>query len=172
MRAFYATMGNMEAAVICGLFFRRPTGVLWTYTTRAGKPEASDVLLFNRRRLFADRVKLGRWGEKRSERFLKGKGFKTLTRNFSCRTGELDLVMVDPDGVIVFVEVKTRTRERFVPTEAVITAPKRRRIARAARYFLARHDIQDRICRYDVVTIVVGDSGRPEIRHYENAFSP
>lgn len=128
------------------------------------------MLLFHRRRLLADRARLGRWGEKCGERFLKGRGFKTLARNFSCRTGELDLVMVDSEGVIVFVEVKTRARERFVPTEAVITAPKRRRIGRAARYFLARHDIQDRIYRFDAITIVVGNSGPPEIRHYEDAF--
>ena len=129
-------------------------------------------MLFNRRRLLADRAKLGRWGEKCGERFLKRKGFKTLARNFSCRTGELDLVMVDPEGVIAFVEVKTRARERFVPAEAVITAPKRRRIGRAARFFLARHDIQDRIFRFDVITIVVGNCGSPEIRHYEGAFVP
>ncbi len=130
------------------------------------------MLLFNRRRLLADRARLGRWGEKCGERFLKRKGFKTLARNFSCRTGELDLVMVDPEGVIAFVEVKTRARERFVPTEAVITAPKRRRIGRAARFFLARHDIQDRIFRFDVIAIVVGVCGPPEIRHYEAAFVP
>ncbi len=136
-----------------------------------GNSGASGVL-FNRRRLLADRARLGRWGERRSERFLKGKGFKTLARNFSCRSGELDLVMVDPDGVIVFTEVKTRARERFVPTEAVITTPKRRRIGRAARYFLACHGIQDRICRFDVIAVIVGQTGRPEIRHYESAFAP
>jgi len=131
---------------------------------------ASDVVLFNRRRLLADRARLGRWGEKRSERFLKGKGFRTLARNFSCRTGELDLVMVDPDGVIVFVEVKTRAGEQFAPAEAMITPGKKGRVRRAARYFLACHEIQDRIYRFDVITIVIGDSGPPKIRHYENAF--
>jgi putative endonuclease len=129
-------------------------------------------VLFNRRRLLADRARLGRWGEKRSERFLNRKGFKTLARNFSCRTGELDLVMVDPDGIIVFVEVKTRTGEQFACTEAMITPGKKRRVKRAAHYFLACHRIQDRIHRFDVITIVVGDSGSPEIRHYENAFTP
>lgn len=129
-------------------------------------------MLFNRRRLLSDRARLGRWGEKRSERFLKRRGFKTLARNFSCRSGELDLVMVDPDGIIVFTEVKTRTRERFVPTEAVITVPKRRRIGRAARYFLACNGIQDRICRFDVIAVIVGETGRPDIRHYESAFVP
>ncbi len=129
-------------------------------------------MLLNRRRLLADRARLGRWGEKRCERCLKLKGFKTLARNFSCKTGELDLVMVDPDGALVFVEVKTRTGEAFTPVEASITGRKKLRMTRAARYFLAVHDIQDRPCRFDVVTIVLGRSGPPEIRHYESAFVP
>jgi putative endonuclease len=129
-------------------------------------------VLLNRRKLLADRARLGRWGERRCERFLKAKGLRTLTRNFSCQTGELDLVMVDPEGVLVFVEVKTRTDEGFSPAEAAVTGRKKHRMARAARYFLATHDIQDRPCRFDVVTIIVGQSGRPVIRHYENAFSP
>ncbi len=129
-------------------------------------------MLLNRRRLLADRAQLGRWGEKRCERYLKAKGLRMLARNFSCKTGELDLVMVDPDGTLVFVEVKTRTDEGFSPAEAAVTARKKRRMSRAARYFLAVHDVQDRPCRMDVVTIVLGRSGRPVIRHYENAFVP
>lgn len=129
-------------------------------------------MLLNRRRLLTDRVRLGRWGESRCERYLKAKGFKSLTRNFSCNTGELDLVMVDPDGTLVFIEVKTRADEGFSPVEAAITSRKKRRMVRAARYFLAVHDIQDRPYRFDVVTIVLGRSDRPVVRHYENAFVP
>lgn len=129
-------------------------------------------MFLTRRRLLADRAKLGRWGEKRAERFLRGKGFRTLARSFSCRAGELDLVMVDGDGVMVFVEVKTRADEAFSPVEAAITARKRQRMTRAARYFLASHGIQDRPCRFDVVTVVLGRSGRPQVCHYEGAFVP
>jgi putative endonuclease len=129
-------------------------------------------VFFTRRRLLADRAKLGRWGEKRAERFLRARGLKTLTRRFSCRAGELDLVMVDADGTLVFVEVKTRADESFSPVESVVTSRKRRRMTRATRYFLATHSIQDRPCRFDVVTVVLGRSGRPQIRHYERAFVP
>jgi hypothetical protein len=73
---------------------------------------------------------LGRWGEKRSEKFLKRKGFKTLTRNFSCKTGEIDLVMVDSDGMLVFVEVKTRANEDFSPSESAVTKAKKTRMLR------------------------------------------
>lgn len=129
-------------------------------------------MLLNRRRLLADRKLLGRWGEKRCEKFLKRKGLKKLTNNFSCKTGEIDLIMVDTDGSIVFVEVRTKTDEAFGPPEESVTYPKRVKLSRTARYFLAAHKIEDRPYRFDVVSIVLGRTGRPEIKHYENAFVP
>ncbi len=129
-------------------------------------------MLTNRRKLLANSKLLGQWGEKRCERFLKRKGLKNLARNFSCKTGELDLIMVDSDRAIVFVEVKTRADESFSPSESAITSAKKTRMLRAARYFLSIHNIENRPFRFDVVTIVLGQKGRPQIRHYENAFVP
>jgi putative endonuclease len=128
--------------------------------------------LFSRLRFLADRESLGRWGERRCEKFLKGKGLRRLTRNFSCKAGEIDLVMVDTDGSIVFVEVRTRTDEKFGTAESSVTVAKRARMSRTAQYFLATHNIENRPFRFDVVTIVLGQKGRPQIRHYENAFAP
>jgi putative endonuclease len=138
-------------------------------------------LLPNKRRPPADKESLGRWGEKRCEKFLKRKGLKTLTRNFYCKTGEIDLVMVDSDGTLVFVEVKTRANEDFSPSESAVTKAKKTRMLRAARYFLATNNIENRPFRFDVVTIVLGEKGNvpgaikggpAQIRHYENAFVP
>ena len=129
-------------------------------------------MLLNRHWVLANNARLGRWGEKRCERFLKRKGLKKLTENFSCKTGEIDLIMVDTTGAIVFVEVKTRTDESFSSVESVITTDKKTRLSRAGRYFLAIHDIRNRPYRFDVVTIVLGKTGREQIRHYKNAFIP
>ncbi len=129
-------------------------------------------MLLNKRKLLADRELLGRWGEKRSQRFLRRKGLKTLTRNFSCKTGEIDLIMVAPDRTIVFVEVRTRADETFGSAESSITFAKKARLIRTARYFLATHDIDDRPFRFDVVAIVLGPKGTPQIRYYKNAFVP
>ena len=82
-------------------------------------------MLLNRRKLLADQKLLGRWGEKRCERFLKSKGLKKLARNFSCKAGEIVLIMVDTDGTVVFVDVKTRTDDSFTQPEDVITSAKR-----------------------------------------------
>jgi putative endonuclease len=135
-------------------------------SSRNGNP------LLNKRRPPADKELRGRWGEKRCEKFLKRKGLKTLTRNFSCKTGEIDLIMVDRDGTLVFVEVKTRANEDFSSSESAVTKAKKTRMLRAARYFLAVNDIEDRPYRFDVVTIVLDEKGPGQIRHYENAFVP
>ncbi len=118
----------------------------------------------------SDPKRLGRWGERRCEKFLRRNGMKLLTRNFACKAGEIDLIMVAPDRSIVFVEVKTRASEDFAATEEVITKPKRDKLARTARYFLAANQIENRPYRFDVVTITLNHTGRPQITHYKNAF--
>ena len=80
--------------------------------------------------------------------------------------------MVDADGSIVFVEVRTKADETLGPPEASVTHPKRVKLVRTARYFLATHNIEDRPFRFDVVAIVLGQTRRPQIRHYRNAFVP
>ena len=130
-------------------------------------------LVLNRSKLLTDAKRLGRWGEKQSERFLRRKGLRTLARNFNCKTGELDLVMTDPeDGAVVFVEVKTRANEDFTSAESAVTYGKQKKMASAAWYFRKIHKIEDRPLRFDVVAVVLGPKGPPTIRHYERAFVP
>jgi len=127
-------------------------------------------LIFNRRKLLADRYALGRWGQRRCEIYLRKKGLKTLTRNYASRTGEIDLIMVDSDRSVVFVEVKTRTKEEFTPTEDVVNKPKMDKMAKTARYFISSYKIDNRPYRFDVVTVTLGQRGPAQIRHYKNAF--
>ena len=80
--------------------------------------------------------------------------------------------MVDTEGGIVFVEVRTRADEKLVEAESYITTAKKNRLKKAARYFLSTQNIENRPLRFDIVTIVLGQKGRPQLRHYENAFVP
>ncbi|MBN2019591.1 MAG: YraN family protein [Sedimentisphaerales bacterium] len=126
--------------------------------------------IFNRRKLLKDIKLLGKWGERQCEKFLKQKGLKTLTRNYACNAGEIDLIMVAPDHAIVFVEVKTRADEDFTPTETVVNKTKIDKMTKTARYFLSVNEIQNRPYRFDIVTVTLGQRGPAEIRHYKNAF--
>ncbi len=127
---------------------------------------------WSRGRLLADPKRLGRWGENQALRFLKRRGFQTITRNFRCDGGELDLVAADPNGAVVFVEVKTRRNEDFADAQTAVTPLKRRRMSRAAKVFIRKYQLADKPLRFDVVAVVLGEGTNPEIRHYPGAFTP
>ena len=102
-------------------------------------------------------------GEVRAEQFLCDKGYKILGRNVKSPGAEIDLIAAD-GGVIVFVEVKARTRSSVFGREAV-TAAKQKRICKGAMYYLMRHGLMNRQARFDVIEIQGG-----RITHIVNAF--
>jgi putative endonuclease len=116
---------------------------------------------------------LGQRGERAATKFLKRKGYIIVARAARDKTGELDIVAVDRDRTIVFVEVKTR--ESHVaghPLEAV-DEQKQRRLTRLALRYLKRHDLLECRYRFDVVAITwPADSRRPVIEHFIGAFEP
>ncbi|GMU22066.1 MAG: UPF0102 protein [Phycisphaerae bacterium] len=118
-----------------------------------------------------DRANLGRLGEREAERFLRRRRFRTVTRNYRCPVGELDLVVLD-GAVIVFVEVKTRTGREHADPEDAVNSGKQHRLMRAARYFLRQTGSEGRACRFDIVAITRGPDGRLELEHLPNAFTP
>lgn len=111
---------------------------------------------------------LGKEGERVAELYLQKKGYKLVERNYRCSGGELDLVVLDR-RVVVFVEVKTRTGIGFGSPLEAVEFHKQRRMIRAAQFFLAEKNLQQRDARFDVVG--VSWPGRePVVEHIENAF--
>lgn len=129
------------------------------------------MFAFTKRKLLSDKAALGKWGEKRCEKFLKKQGYRTLARNYSCKTGELDLVMADPRGAVVFIEVKTRTSNDFAEPQDSITTGKKIKLKRTAGYFINVHKIQKRPHRFDVITVILDSKNGQTIKHYPNAFT-
>jgi putative endonuclease len=127
-------------------------------------------MLFRRNKPPQDAKALGQWGEKQAQAFLEKQGLACVECNFHCRSGEIDLIMMDSDKTLVFVEVKTRASETHHSVESAITFPKKQRMTRAARYYVGIHSLSDRPLRFDVVTISV--STPCDIRHYPNAWVP
>ncbi|MBL7107506.1 MAG: YraN family protein [Phycisphaerae bacterium] len=127
--------------------------------------------LFNRFSAdLSDSAELGKWGEKQAARYLKKHGYTILEKNFTCKTGELDIVAADFNGIIIFVEVKTRTNENFINAEAAVGYKKRTRMNRAAKYFMAIHQIKNRPYRFDVITVITNNGLKKKITHFPNAF--
>ena len=84
-------------------------------------------------------------------RFLRRNGYKILYRNFRGRSGgEIDIVCRDND-TLVFVEVKTRTREDFGRPVAAVDRQKQKRISRGGLAWLRMLDNPDILFRFDVV---------------------
>ena len=102
---------------------------------------------------------------------------KILAANYRCPTGEVDLIALDlsapsPDGLetIVFIEVKTRSGNRYTDPQSAVGRDKQRRIRRAARYYLAHRDTQGYLTRFDIVAIVLAPPAEPKIKHIVAAF--
>jgi len=101
------------------------------------------------------RRSLGAAGEARAAAWYQSHGYLVLARNWRCKEGELDLV-VARGRQVVFVEVKTRSSDRFgVPAEA-ITVVKQRRLRVLASRYLAASDTRAGELRFDVVSILAG----------------
>ena len=108
--------------------------------------------------------------ERVAERELVARGYRILERNYAPgpREAELDLI-AEENGVICFVEVKGRASTAFGSPAEAVTAEKRRRVARAARAWLARRRAPPPSCRFDVVCVTAAD-GRTEVEIIRDAF--
>jgi putative endonuclease len=125
-----------------------------------------------RKKLLSNPKLLGQWGEKRCENFLKSNGYKFIARNYSCKTGEIDLIFSSESGSIVFVEVKTRQDEQMALAQEAVNFKKQRSLVKSSRFFLEQYNIKNKPMRFDVMAVVLAKSGPEEIRHYKNAFTP
>lgn len=133
--------------------------------------KATAGLLRRFRLLPPEATRLGRQGENAACRFLKRQGFRIVTRRLRNRLGEIDIIAIERrTNTLVFVEVKARRSAEHGGPVGAVTAVKQERISRAARVFLKRHGLSDVPARFDVVTVVFPDNGKPEIEHYRNAF--
>ena len=95
----------------------------------------------------------GRHWELEAERWLRRRGATIIRRNFTCRTGEIDIVARDGEE-IAFVEVKFRSRSGFGSGAEHVTFTKQRRIISAARVFLQYHrHAPSQVFRFDVISI-------------------
>ena len=96
------------------------------------------------------------------------RGYEILERNYRCRRGEVDLVARD-GGVVVFVEVKARTSDRYGDPELAVDLRKQRKISIAALDYLVRNDLTDTDARFDVV-VIKWKGGVPKPELIRNAF--
>lgn len=110
---------------------------------------------------------IGRRGEAWAQDYLRRQGYFVRHANWRCGHLELDLV-AEKDGVLVVVEVKTRSTDYFGAPQEAVTARKMRRLVSAADAYIRQYGWSGDT-RFDVITLIpAGDSFRLE--HIEDAF--
>ncbi|MEE9101374.1 MULTISPECIES: YraN family protein [Pseudomonas] len=97
--------------------------------------------------------KAGREAEASARAHLEQHGLRLVAQNWTCRRGELDLVMLDGDTV-VFVEVRSRRHDAWGGALESVDSRKRQRLTAAAEHFLQQNARWSRHpCRFDIVAI-------------------
>lgn len=101
-----------------------------------------------------DETRHGAQAEQRAADYLQARGLRLLARNWRCRFGEIDLILME-GGTLVFVEVRARRGAGFGGALESITAAKRVRLARTAEAYLAQTGHRGP-CRFDAILIEGG----------------
>lgn len=111
---------------------------------------------------------MGSWGEESALKFLKSKGYKILAKNYKSNLGEIDIVARDKD-TICFVEVKTRSSDKFGLPQEALSNFKQRQIAKTALSFLKENKLLDKKARFDVIALTY-QGNSPKIDLIRDAF--
>jgi putative endonuclease len=122
-----------------------------------------------------ERKMLGLLGEQMALAHLLANGLKLITRNYRCKMGEIDLVMLD-GATLVLVEVRYRSSRDYGGPAASVTWEKQLRLARAAEHLLMkRAELKRYPARFDVIAITTGAAGdaatEPKVDWIKRAFT-
>lgn len=105
-----------------------------------------------------------------AQNWLAQKGLTPLTRNYRCKAGELDLLMLD-NNTLAFIEVRFRAGIRFGGAGASVDFRKQQKILRSAQHFLLENPRHaNRICRFDVIAASENKDGTICFDWIQNAF--
>ena len=110
-------------------------------------------------------TEIGQSAESRAAEYLTKQGLKIIDRNFSAKTGEIDLIALDAE-TLVFIEVKFRKSNRFGQPYETVTHSKQQKIIRTAQTFLLKNKkYTNNACRFDIISML-----NDEITWFKHAF--
>lgn len=113
------------------------------------------------------KIKTGRRGEAIAKRYLQNNRYTIIEENFRTKRYEIDLIALYK-GVLVFIEVRTRTNEKFGTPEESFNRRKIIKLIRSARAYTAKK-MWKKTYRIDAICIVLSNDYRVRrISHYKN----
>ena len=98
---------------------------------------------------------LGRKGEDAATNYLKSIGYEIVERNFSCKKGEIDIIAKENQNEYIFIEVKTRTSNKYGNPIEAVNKIKQKHIVSASKFYCYIHDLLDYNIniRFDIIEI-------------------
>lgn len=119
-----------------------------------------------------NRKEIGRWGEEIAAAYLNRNGYLIVDRNFYTPEGEIDIIALqdeEEERILIFVEVKTRTSEKYGYPEEAFTRKKWDHMLKAIDRFLQDQPDYGDAWQIDVIAIQrLSEGDPPEIEHFEN----
>lgn len=108
--------------------------------------------------------------ESSAEALLCHNGLRLVTRNYQCRNGEIDLIMLDRH-YLVFVEVRLRSHSAYVSALESVDRRKQGKLIRTAQHFLLHHpEYNQHYCRFDVVASHRANASDTQLTWIKDAF--
>jgi putative endonuclease len=108
-------------------------------------------------------------GEQIALSFLLGLGYVLTAKNWRCRSGEIDLIMMD-GSIMVFVEVKARRGTSYGLPQEAVGGKKQAKIRRLAQYYLMGAKRKEQELRFDVMAVTFPGDQEPLIEHLKGVF--
>jgi len=130
--------------------------------------------MFWDKKLRSSSQKTGQWGEAQALQYLVRLGYTVVATNYRKPFGEIDIIARDND-VLVFIEVKCRSRQTFGSPLEAVDGRKQQRIGRVAMAYLQAHTSGECNARFDVIAVQPDPhsplgKGAALIEHITNAF--
>ena len=116
---------------------------------------------------------LGKYGEKVAAMHLVEAGYELIDRNWRCDDGELNGeldIVAKREGVLTFVEVKTRSSLAFGEPAEAVTPVKVKKIRELATVWMRLHPTEHTGISFDVMTVMHTGKGAAQVTHLREAF--
>lgn len=110
----------------------------------------------------------GKIGEDIAINYLEKKGYKIIERNFEARQGEIDIIAMD-ENELVIIEVKTRKCLEYGKPAEAIDKNKKKHIYKTAEYYLYIKKLEKMYVRIDVIEVYIKNN-KIYINHLKNVI--
>lgn len=127
-------------------------------------------LFFSAKNKMNHNQKVGQFGEGLARDYLVRHGYKIIGENIKVSYKEIDII-AKKQNLIVFIEVKTRTSDKFGFADEAISSKKIKHLKRAIGAYLKSHNSGFQDIRLDLIAIDIDkDKKIAKIKHYKDIF--